>query len=265
MNALEQFLARAMSETAWKMTPPRAYGPFHLIFTFVGILLCICIAYRLRNVSERGNKIVLVGTGAFLMLTEVYKQIFYYFVIGQGTYQWNEFPFQLCSVPMYLCVIAPLLPQGKVQKGMYHFMTTFNLLGGMMAFIEPSGITHSYWTMTLHAYIWHMFLIFIGFYLIASGRFASTAKDYRSAATVFIVLCAVAFCINLAAWDVSNGKINMFFVGPRNSSLVVFKWIAKTFGWYVSTLLYIPTVCLGAYIVFLPVHLWAKRKKCAAA
>lgn len=261
MNALEQFLARAMSETAWEMTPPRAYGPFHLIFTFVGILACICIAYRLRNVSERGNKIVLVGTGAFLMLTEVYKQLFYYFVIGQGAYQWNEFPFQLCSVPMYLCVIAPLLPRGKLQNGMYHFMTTFNLLGGMMAFIEPSGITHSYWTMTLHSYVWHMLLIFIGFYLIASGRFASTVKDYRSAAIVFIVLCAVAFCINLAAWNVSGGRINMFFVGPRNSPLVVFEWISKTFGWYVSTLLYIPIVCLGAYIVFLPVHLWAKRKQ----
>jgi hypothetical protein len=42
--------------------------------------------------------------------------------------------------------------------------------------------------------------------------------------------------------------------------LVVFEWIAKTFGWYISTLLYIPTVCLGAFLIFLPIHLVAKRK-----
>jgi hypothetical protein len=52
----------------------------------------------------------------------------------------------------------------------------------------------------------------------------------------------------------------MFFVGPRNSSLLVFKTIAKEFGWYASTILYIPTVCLGAFIIFLPSYYYAKRK-----
>ena len=52
----------------------------------------------------------------------------------------------------------------------------------------------------------------------------------------------------------------MFFIGPKNSSLVVFKWIAENFGWYVSTLLYIPSVCLGAYLIFLPVKIYYKKK-----
>jgi hypothetical protein len=75
------------------------------------------------------------------------------------------------------------------------------------------------------------------------------------------VLCAVAFTINVSLWEVSAGKINMFFVGPRNSSLAVFKDIAKNFGWYVSTFIYIPTVALGAYLIFLPAHIYAKKKK----
>jgi hypothetical protein len=52
----------------------------------------------------------------------------------------------------------------------------------------------------------------------------------------------------------------MFFVGPSNSSLAVFKDISQKFGWYVSTALYIPTVMLGAFLVFLPAHLYAKKK-----
>jgi hypothetical protein len=127
---------------------------------------------------------------------------------------------------MYLCLIAPFLKEGKVQSAMYHFMTTFNLLGGLMAFIEPSGLVHEYWTLTLHAFLWHMMLIFVGFYLIASGRGAKTMRDYRSSAVLFLVLAAMAFIINLIFWVPSDGDIKMFYVGPAISPLAVFKEIA---------------------------------------
>lgn len=257
MNFIEQFI----EATAWTMEKPKAYGPFHLIFTFVGLAVCVLLAYLLRKTGKRGNRIVLVSAGVFLMITEVYKQFFYYYHIGGGSYQWWIFPFQLCSVPMYLCVIAPFLKEGRLQDMMYKFMTTFNLLGGLMAFIEPSGIVHEYWTLTLHAFIWHMTLNFIGFYLIASGRGAKTMKDYRNGVFMFLVLCVIAFAINLIFWDVSKGDIKMFYVGPAESPLIVFKDIAKNCGWYISTLLYIPTVCAGAFIVFLPVYLYERHKK----
>ena len=176
MAAFSKWLDSFFTATAWEMTPPAAYGPFHLTFTFVGFALCAFLAWKLRHISEKGNRIVLLTCGIFLMVTEVYKQLFYYYHIGNNSYQWWIFPFQLCSVPMYLCVIAALIKPGKVQKGMYNFMTSFNLLGGLMAFIEPSGIVHPYWTLTLHAFIWHMTLVFIGMYLIASN---GAAEIYR--------------------------------------------------------------------------------------
>ena len=242
------------------MEKPAAYGAFHLTFTFVGLAVCIVAAYLLRNVGEKGNRITLISVGAFLAITEIYKQLFYYYHMGQGSYQWWIFPFQLCSVPMYLCIIAPLLKGGKIQSGMYNFMTTFNLLGGIMAFVEPSGIVHEHWTLTFHAFVWHILLIFVGFYLIASGRFAKTGKDFTYAIYTFLGLCVIAFCINLVFWKVSAGDINMFYVGPKNSPLLVFKTISEKFGWYISTILYIPAVCLGAYIIYLPAHFYAKKK-----
>lgn len=253
---LENFIR----STAWTMEKPAAYGTFHLTFTFVGLAVCIILAYLLRNLSERGNKILLISLGSFLMLTEVYKQLFYYYYIGNGSYQWWIFPFQLCSIPMYLCIIAPLLKKGKMQAGLYNFMCTFNLLGGFMAFVEPSGIVHEYWTLTLHAFIWHMMLVFIGFYLIASKRFPKTKKDYLYAVVTFVALCAIAFCINLIFWKAASGDINMFYVGPRNSPLFIFNTIAQKFGWYVCTLVYIPVVSLGAFLIFLPQYFFAKKR-----
>lgn len=257
---MDALLDRFMTWTAWEMTPPTAYGPFHLTFTFVGFAFCLLVAHKLRNLGNKGNRVVLLGCGIFLLLTEVYKQLFYYYHIGDHSYQWWIFPFQMCSVPMYLCIIAPLLKPGKVQKAMYNFMMIYNLLGGFMAFIEPSGIVHEYWTLTLHAFIWHMMLVFIGLYLAMSNRGGKEIKDYWSASKTFVCLCVIAFCINLALRSVSGGTVNMFFVGPSNSSLIVFKQISEYFGWYISTLLYIPTVCLGSYLIFLPFYLLHKKK-----
>jgi uncharacterized membrane protein YwaF len=264
MTSFADILDKAIEATAWKMTPPPAYGAFHLLFMFIGIALCFLIAYKLRGISERGHKAVLFSVGMFLIITEIYKQLFYYFYMsnpdGVNQYDWWIFPFQLCSVPMYLCLIAPLLKKGKVQSGMYNFMTTFNLLGGLMAFIEPSGIVHEYWTLTIHAFLWHMLLIFVGFYLIASGRFAKTKKDYLYAVVTFVCLCAIAFCINLIFWNAADGDINMFYVGPRNSPLVIFNDISAKFGWFVNTILYIPVVSFGAFLIYLPAHFYAKKK-----
>ena len=182
-------------------------------------------------------------------------------MIGNHSYQWWIFPFQMCSIPMYFCLIAPLLREGKLRRGMFDFMFSYNLLGGFISFFEPSGLIHDYLFLTLHAFVWHMSLIFLGVYLGFSGKAGCEKKDYKSATVTFLGLCAVAFLINVALWNVSGGEVNMFFIGPANSSLAVFKVIAERCGWYVSTLLYIPCVCLGAYLTFLPFKMGRQRLK----
>ncbi len=259
---MAQWLSELMAATAWEMAVPRAYGAFHLSFTVIGLAVSLCLALALRNLGETGNRRLLMGTGFFLTACEIYKQLFHYCFIQGGSYAWWIFPFQLCSVPMYLCILAPLV-KGRLRQGMYDFMMVYNLLGGFMAFTEPSGLNHSYWTLTLHAYIWHMSLVFVGLYLLVSRRGRRTMAGYRGATRTFLALCVVAFGINLLLWDPSGGDINMFFVGPKNSSLIVFKQISERFGWYVSTALYIPTVCLGAYLLFLPVYLWERKHPAA--
>ncbi len=247
--------------TAWEMETPKPYGPFHLIWSVVGIALCILLAWRFRRLGAKGNRILLWVTGGLLVLCEVYKQLFYYYHVGNGSYQWWIFPFQMCSVPMYLCIIAPFLKPGRVQSGMYHFMMIYNLMGGIIALIEPSGLVHKYWTLTLHAFLWHTALIFLGLYLGFSGHTTARKSDFKHATFTLLGLCVIAFCINLIFSDAANGDINMFFIGPRVSSLIIFKDIAERFGWYVSTLLYIPTMILGGFLIFYPFHKAKNRSR----
>jgi hypothetical protein len=119
MSTFVESLDKFFESTAWKMTPPPAYGAFHLSFTFIGIAVCIFLAWKLRRLSERGHKTVLGCVGSFLILTEIYKQLFYYFFMNDNSYVWWIFPFQLCSVPMYLCIIAIFLKPGPLRNGIY--------------------------------------------------------------------------------------------------------------------------------------------------
>ena len=252
------YLDRLMHATAWAMEKPAAYGPFHLLYTFVGLILSVFLAWKLRKLGDRGNRILLTVCGVFLAVCEVYKQLFYFYFMDDHVYSWWIFPFQLCSVPMYLCLIAPWLKQGKLQKAMYNFMMLYNLLGGAMAFIEPSGIVHGYWTLTLHAFTWHMSLIFIGLYLFTSRRGGLQKEDFVLSTKLFGGLCLLAFGLNLALRRVSGGAVNNFYIGPSRSPLIIIKQISEKFGWYVGTVLYIPAVILGAFLICLLLRKIAK-------
>ena len=54
--------------------------------------------------------------------------------------------------------------------------------------------------------------------------------------------------------------MNMFFVGPGNSPIIVFKQFSEWFGWPINTLIYIPVVCLGANLLFLLIHYLQSKK-----
>lgn len=235
--------------TAWEMQTPQAYGTFHLLFTFIGLAVAILVAFLLRKLNDKQNRIFLLCIGIFLILTEVYKQLFYYYVIGGGNYVWWVFPFQLCSVPMYLCVVCGLCKNERFNKYLYDFMFAFNFFGGIITFIEPSGINHPYITLTLHAYIWHMLLIFIGFYLYFSKRACTSWKGYFKGLGVLGVSVALAQIINLCLKG--KGGANMFYISPyAGNALFFFGDFCNQHGWLANMCLYLFGLVLAGAIIY---------------
>lgn len=242
------------------MTPPPAYGTFHILFTLIGFTVCGFTAWKLRHVSDKIAGKILFFCGLLLSLSEVFKQFFCYFVIAENTYHWGEFPFQLCSIPMYMCLFTPFLKQGKFQRAMFSFMVLYNLLGGAIAFAEPSGLLHEHPFLTAHSCIWHMLLVFVGLFLCISMRGGTTKADYYAATLTFVVLCGIAFALNCFVQFGLGQKMNMFFVGPGNSPIIVFKQFSEWFGWYINTPIYIFVLCLGAYVLFALIY-WIRNKE----
>ena len=235
--------------TAWEMVEPKPYGLFHILFTLIGGAFSLWLAYTLRNVGEREHRLILLSVGLILAVSELYKQLFHTYYLNNGVYKWNILPFQLCSVPMYLCLILAMLPRGRWSETMETFLGSYNVLGGLMSFVVPSGLCHEYWTLTFHAFIWHMLLVFLGMYLTVSGRGNYDKKSMRYATVLFVLLCGTAIGINVLLGDMSHGAVNMFYLGPPLTPQPVFKTIALYGGWKINAILYMGCIIIGTYVV----------------
>ena len=240
--------------TAWKMTPFPAYGFTHLSIFFCGLFLSVLAAIKLRNISVKKLDKILFFIGLFLLVTEIYKQLFHIYVLEPvGTYKYWIFPFYLCSVPMYFFLLLPFVRKEGIKRGMYAFLTSYNFIGGFMAFIEPSGIIHDYVTLTIHSFTWHMLIVFAGLLIGANANLRFTMKDFRRSMLCYVLLALLAIIINILMYDVSGGSVNAMFIGPPITSLIVFRDIAEKYGWAVNAVVFSAVLTLGAFLAFLPI------------
>ena len=116
MNQLTEKVDLFLESLEMTMEIIPSYGVFHILYTLIGFSLCGITAWRLRYVSDRTAGKILFVIGLILVLSEIFKQFYYFFVIEDNSYHWNGFPFQLCSIPMYMCLISPCLKAGKLQR-----------------------------------------------------------------------------------------------------------------------------------------------------
>lgn len=235
--------------TAWEMERPKSFGPWHLVFLLVGIPLAITVAFLIRKMSDKKSRIMLLCISIFLMLFELYKQLFYYFVMNGENYPLWIIPFQLCSVPMYLCFMVSIIRNRKFNHWLYEFMFAFNLFGGFISFMEPSGLNHPYVTLTLHAYLWHLMLIFLGFYFYFSKRAGRSWKGFFKGIAVLGIVVAIAQIINIVAQGA--GGCNMFYISPYVASpLFFFKEFYLQNGWLACMCLYLFGLILACALIY---------------
>ena len=197
--------------------------------------------------------------GIIIFLSEIWKQYCITFIINEHHYDWWYFPFQLCSIPMYVCLLLPFVRE-KARDILLTFLKTFGLMGGIFTFFDTSGLHYPYAPLTAHSYLWHVLLIILG---IVSGicqrkkecpKNKDTARKFSGSAFIYLTCCALATAFNLAFYP--YGNINMFYISPHYSmGQKVFKEIAALTGNAAGILIYIAANLIGAYIIF---KIWEK-------
>ena len=233
--------------SSWPMRTPVPYSGSHLVFGGAGILAAIFLAWKLPRGTHPQ---VLPACGLILAVSEIYKQGFLYYIVNGGQYDWWYFPFQLCSIPMYLCLLLPFIKPRmscRCVKAVHTFLQDFALLGGVMALAEPSGLMHPYLVLTLHGFIWHFILIFIGLYCAFAGLGGQSLSEFADTLPFFCGCAAAATFINVASHPYGNA--DMFYISPYYpNGQVVFHQIALTIGTVPGNILYLLSVVLGGFL-----------------
>lgn len=243
-------LAQLIKRMAAPMTPPEPFGAFHLTVMAVGLALGVLLALLLRKTTGKKGRVVLMIVGVLLLVSEVYKQLFWYYAVGYDRYPFSIFPFYICSMPMYLCIPAALLPDGKLRQAIIDFLACWCSIGGLASLFVPEGLSHPYWALTLHAFGWHLVLVFLGLWLGLSGQVGRRKGGFWRAFALYAVLNLAAFYINVAFWKTSGGTIDMFFIGPAPMSVVIYRDIAAVIGRLPVSLFFIGTFSLGAALLY---------------
>lgn len=259
---MESKITDILNMTAWRMDTPQLFGGFHITASILAAALAVIAAvfFARCSASEKSIRRILAATGWILIILEVYKQCFLYFIVNDGAFDLWFFPFQLCSVPMYLCVLLPAV-KSKARVTLMTFMGGYTFVSAVATLIFPEDILRPYIALTAHGFIWHGLLLFISLLIFLTGNTDSSVKGLARAAVLFAVLCAIAVIINAAAESVMPGIqaahpavehdwAAMFYLNPFHiSPQPVISDIQKTAGIPAGLLLYIITVIAVSSLV----------------
>lgn len=196
--------------------------------------------------------------GLLMAGSEVWKQLYLTLRINHGVYEWWYFPFQLCSIAMYVLLALPWVKRERVRLGLLSFLMSYSLLGGIAVFADTSGLQYPVLVLTAHSYLWHILLIIIGFtagigYVLESKAQTFRFRAFWGSTLLYLFCCITAVAINLI-FD-SYGSINMFYINPNyEMQQVVFSSIARFLGNTPAILLYILATITGSAIFF---SLWS--------
>lgn len=254
-----EFLGKLIWLLDAKMEQPEMYGWFHLAFFALSFIVGIMLCLKNKQGDEKFvRKVLLVITGIVILL-EVYKQINYSFTYdGQSIsfdYQWYAFPFQFCSTPMYIGLLAGLTHKGKVHSALCAYMATFVVFAGLAVMIYPAQVFIDTIGINIQTMVCHGTMITIGIYLLYTGYVKSEHKTVLKAVPVFAVCVSLAMIMNEIAYRsglLETETFNMFFISPYCApSLPVYSLVQAVVPYPLNLIIYIAGFSLAAYLVIL--------------
>ena len=124
----------------------------------------------------------------------------------------------------------------------------YGLLAGIFTFFDTTGLHYGYAPLTVHSYLWHVLLIFLGVRAGFSRNADYTPSGHKKSACLYLACALIATLCNLAFHPLGN--INMFYISPYYPMRQkVFLHIAAALGDGPGIALYILSVMAGAWLM----------------
>jgi len=229
------------------------YGSKHLI----GLLMMLVISaaylvpiiiYR-KTMSQKSKLLVLKLTILFMWLLEIFK--FIILLRERGNIPLGEFPFALCSTPLYL---FPFVAFGKSKFAEYLKPSAFivGLLAGAISLLYPSNILGGavpWFSFTeelfpLRSFVYHTVMILFAVNMLISGVYKMKKGDLVKAIVVLLVLASIAITLNAIIPNADFFMLGMGYGSPflfvRDISPLLYIAVMISLALLIITLVYLP-------------------------
>lgn len=221
-------LEKLLSMLGKTIEEPKPYGSFHLSFLFGIFALCLACLFFGKFLKRKHVNLILFITASTLIFLEVVKQLYssYYPADDTWVYPWSIFPFQFCSTPMYIMMLAALCRKGKVYEACNAFLATYGLFAGVLVVvIAPSSVLVDDLFLSVHTLIYHGLMIVVPVLLYGTGTVKPQFNVLQKAMPIFVILVAMAVIMNsvYAKYGNPDYNFNMFYISPTGTTPM--EWI----------------------------------------
>ena len=255
MSVFEQILRFLDTQ----MVTPEPYGWFHLMWFVLSVVAAVLLClWHKKDPSEARIRRVVLWVSVTVAVLEVYKMINYSFSYDNGIsydFQWYAFPFQFCSTPMYVGIIAGLLKKGKVHDSLYAYLATYSLFAGLAVMVYPVSVFIGTVGINIQTMFCHGSMITLAIYLMYTGYVKLEYRTILKAMPVFVVAVLMASVMNEAAHLsglLEHETFNMFYISPYcEPHLPVYSLVQQKMAYPWCLIVYVIGFTLAAFIMLL--------------
>ncbi len=261
-----RFLEYLLDHTPRFQIRPVSFGAFHLVSVAVILsLFVLMIVFRKhlpRGETALRRALLIFGVG--LLFLELGKQITYSYTPGVGwDYNWNRFPWQFCSTPIYVALVGMCLPKCRAREAILAFLATYSPVAGCAVLFWPAAdVFHEIVFLDLHTMLWHGAMLLFGLYLWLTEAVLPTRTTALGAAIVYAPMPQIALVLNElehATGFAGDYTFNMFYISRHGNCMIpVLSWVQDHAPYVVFFLSYV--ALLGAGGVLVTAGMWCGRR-----
>ena len=252
-----------------RMEEPTMFGWFHLLFIFLTAVAAIVFIKMNKNGEERFTRRLLIISSVIVLVLELYKQINYSFSYDNNIitfdYQWYAFPFQFCSTPMYVGLLAGIIKNKRIHEALTAYLGTFAVFAGICTMAYPPQMFITTIGINIQTMVCHGLMISTGVYLLATNYVKKEHKTILKAIPVFAACILLAIVMNEianASGLLEREDFNMFYISPHQEpSLPVYSIVQQYVPYPWCLIIYIAAFSLASYLMLLLAMLISKISK----
>ncbi len=186
-----------------------AFNLIYFSLLILTICLTILLTYLFKDKSEKAKKTLIVSMGVFDVVFFIIYKI--WLSVDLETFNiWNELPFQLCNINMFLIPIGVLL-NNKPLKAFGFYVAP---LAALMAITFPEHDFHGNSILlfrNIGFYGTHLIIIIMGILICSLGFLKPKLSNIKSLLIGTVILSLGAFLLNLLLFALTNVETNYFF------------------------------------------------------